>query len=192
VERALSNEDKEIAETRWSDAHGKDHPSPGWGGDQQGSRFIYSQSVLVEAPPEEAFLPIQYIGGHTGWYSYQWLWSLRGFLDKLVGGVGMSRGRRDPLILMAGDVIDFWRVEELIQYRMLRLRAEMKLPGRGWLQFEVEPEEGPGGEAYSRVSVHAVFEPLGLKGRLYWYVLYPSHKMLFTRMLEVIRHSAAH
>ncbi|TFG57931.1 MAG: SDR family oxidoreductase, partial [Spirochaetales bacterium] len=192
VERALVNEDREIAETRWSDAHGRDHPKPGWGGEHLGSRFLYSQSILVEAPPGEAFLPIQYIGGHSGWYSYQWLWNLRGFIDKLAGGVGMGRGRRDPLVLMAGDVVDSWRVEEIVQYRMLRLRSEMKLPGRGWLQFELEPETGRQGEQFSRVSVNAIFEPLGIKGRLYWYTLYPFHKLIFSRMLEVIRHSAVH
>ena len=192
LERALKNEDKEIAETRWSDALGPNQPRQTSSSDHVGSRFIYSQSILVEAPPQDAFLPIQYIGGHNGWYSYQWLWTLRGFIDKLAGGVGMGRGRKDPLILMPGDVVDSWRVEDLVQYKMLRLRAEMKVPGRGWLQFEVTPEKGSEDSSWSRVSVHAIFEPLGLKGRLYWYTLYFTHKLLFTRMLNVIRGFAVH
>ena len=160
IQRALDNEDREFAETRWTDAQLPDDRRNKWGGRRFGSRLMYTESISVPVKPEEAFLPIQYIGGETGWYSYPWLWSLRGFIDKLSGGVGGNRGRRDPLVLLPGDVVDFWRVEELIQYRMLRLKAEMKVPGRGWLQFDVESA----GENQSVIRVTALFEPLGLLG----------------------------
>ena len=114
--------------------------------------------------------------------------SLGKYLDKLSGGVGGNRGRRDPLVLLPGDVVDFWRVEELIQYRMLRLKAEMKVPGRGWLQFDVESA----GENQSVIRVTALFEPLGLWGLVYWYALYPFHRLIFGRMLMEIRSWVTH
>jgi uncharacterized protein YbjT (DUF2867 family) len=196
VERALANEDKAVAETRWSDAtflyeEGQAHKT-GWGGKRFGSRYVYSDSITVPVRPEEAFLPIQYIGGHRGWYSYRWLWNLRGFIDTLAGGVGIKRGRRDPLILLPGDVVDFWRVEEIIQYQLLRLRAEMKNPGRGWLQFETTGSEAPDGMPQTTITLNAIFEPLGVRGLIYWYSLYPFHKLIFTKMLKEIAHSAYH
>ena len=188
IQRALDNEDREFAETRWTDAQLPDDRRNKWGGRRFGSRLMYTESISVPVKPEEAFLPIQYIGGETGWYSYPWLWSLRGFIDKLSGGVGGNRGRRDPLVLLPGDVVDFWRVEELIQYRMLRLKAEMKVPGRGWLQFDVESA----GENQSVIRVTALFEPLGLWGLVYWYALYPFHRLIFGRMLMEIRSWVTH
>jgi len=192
IVRALHNEDREQAHTRWSEALPLEGPRAE-ASVQLGSRLIYTREVESTASPEEAFLPIQYIGGHTGWYSYPWLWSLRSILDKLFGGVGGSRGRRDPLILLPGDVVDFWRVERLEQYRLLRLRAEMKIPGRGWLQFEVSPRSGAAG-SYRRslIRVTAVFEPLGLGGRLYWFVLSPFHLLIFRKMLRNIAAAAEH
>jgi len=192
VIRALENEDRESAMTRWSDAFGPDNPRGRYGGKRRGSRLIYSRSVCIPVTPEEAFLPIQYIGGHTGWYSYSWLWTLRGLLDKIAGGVGGNRGRRDPLILLPGDVVDFWRVEDIEQYRMLRLKAEMKLPGRGWLQFETKEKPVQGQKRGTEVSVNAIFEPWGLRGLIYWYLLYPFHLIIFRKMLKEISHAAYH
>jgi hypothetical protein len=132
--------------------------------------------------PEEAFAPIQRIGGSTGWYSANWFWRLRGFLDTLRGGVGLRRGRRDPYDLRVGDTVDFWRVERLESGRLLRLVAEMKIPGRLWLQFEVDAMDDD-----SVVRQTTVFDPAGFVGLAYWYLLYPVHHRIFSRMLRGIQ-----
>ena len=140
-----------------------------------------SRSVQVPVPTEGAFRPIQRIGGLRGWYFGNWLWKLRGWMDLAVGGVGLKRGRRDPNFLRVGDVLDWWRVEAFEPNRLLRLRAEMKLPGRAWLEFQVTKEaEG------SRITQSAVFEPYGLWGIFYWYGIYPIHQMVFLGMLRKI------
>jgi hypothetical protein len=144
--------------------------------------------MTVEAPPAKAFGSIERIGGATGWYWGDWLWRLRGWLDLLVGGAGMRRGRRDPSRLLPGDAVDFWRVEAVERGRLLRLRSEMKLPGRAWLQFEVDRAEDGAG---SVIRQTAIFEPRGLFGILYWYVLAPVHAVLFTRMLRNIANAAS-
>ncbi len=192
VIRALENEDKEKAATHWSDSLGPNYSGAHWGGARHGSRLVYSRSIRVPVPPEEAFLPIQYRGGNTGWYSYPWMWTIRGIIDKLSGGVGGNRGRRDPFILLPGDVVDFWRVEDVEQYRMLRLKAEMKLPGRGWLQLETNEIKLDDGKRETDLSVHAIFEPLGLRGLFYWYLLYPFHLIIFKKMLQEISFAAYH
>jgi len=180
IERALLNEDRELALTRWSDALSSGDTRQ-WGGESFGSRIVDSRSVRVARPPREAFEPIRRIGGETGWYYGNWLWRLRGFLDLLVGGVGVRRGRRDPRTVVPGDALDFWRVEAFEPDRLLRLSAEMKLPGRAWLQFEVEPD--PEG---SVVRQTALFDPRGLLGLAYWYALYPLHQLVFAGMLRGI------
>lgn len=180
IARALSNEDREIAETRWSDALSSGTPSS-WGGAKFGSRIVDSRSVSVPFAPARAFRPIRRIGGRVGWYYGDLLWRLRGFLDLLVGGVGVRRGRRDPEQLVPGDTVDFWRVESYEPDTLLALYAEMKLPGRAWLQFEVR-----GAERGSTVRQTAIFDPLGLAGLLYWYALYPIHKLVFSGMLRGI------
>lgn len=144
-------------------------------------QLVDRRSVRVEVPPEQAFLPIRRIGGRRGWYFATWLWRLRGLLDRLAGGVGMGRGRRDPEALAEGDVLDCWRVEAVEEPRLLRLSAEMKLPGRGWLQFEVSPD-GPG----SVIHQTAVFEPAGVAGYAYWYLILPLHLIVFSGMLRAI------
>lgn len=179
IARALQAEDREMAATRWSDAVSSGGETSGWGGRRFGSRLVDRQQIEVPAPPERAFAPIQRIGGRRGWYFATWLWVVRGFLDLLVGGVGMRRGRRHPVELRAGDPLDFWRVEAWEANRLLRLSAEMKVPGRAWLQFEVEPVGGG-----SRITQTAVFDPLGLSGLAYWYGLYPIHWLIFRRMLR--------
>jgi uncharacterized protein YbjT (DUF2867 family) len=174
IARALLNEDREFAVTRWSDALSSGAAPPQWGGAVFGSRIVDSRSVRVSRAPHETFALVRRIGGDTGWYYGNWLWRLRGFLDLLVGGVGVRRGRRDPENLVPGDALDFWRVEAIEPDRLLRLAAEMKLPGRAWLQFEVEPH----GEG-SVLSQTAIFDPLGLFGLIYWYGLYPLHQLVF-------------
>ena len=132
-------------------------------------------------PPALAFAPVRQIGGANGWYFGNFLWWLRGTLDLLVGGVGLRRGRRDPHTLAAGDALDFWRVESFEPDRRLSLAAEMKVPGRAWLQFEVEQKiQG------SVIRQTAIFDPTGLAGLIYWYALYPVHRWIFSNMLQSI------
>ncbi len=187
IANALRNEDREFAATRWSDAMSSARPTPRWGGARFGNRLIDSRSVRVAAPPPAAFAPIQRIGGATGWYYGDWLWRIRGWLDLLVGGVGMRRGRRNREQLKAGDTLDCWRVEVFEPGRTLRLSAEMKLPGRAWLEFEVTADaEG------SLIRQTAIFDPVGLAGLLYWYLVYPLHQLVFGGMVRGIVHAVEH
>jgi len=181
IERTLRNEDRDMAETRWSDALSSRGSTPAWGGVRFGSRLVDSRSARVACGPAEAFRPIRRIGGKSGWYYANWLWRLRGFLDLLVGGAGLRRGRPNPDRLLPGDTVDFWRVEAFERDRLLRLSAEMKLPGRAWLQFEVEEDK-----AGSLIRQTSIFDPVGLMGLLYWYGLYPLHALVFAGMLRGI------
>ncbi|MBM4183654.1 MAG: SDR family oxidoreductase [Gemmatimonadetes bacterium] len=186
IARALRNEDAELASTRWSDALSSAGVARSWFGVRFGQRLVDSRVTEVPVPPDRAFRPIERIGGRTGWYAADWLWTLRGFLDLLVGGAGMRRGRRDPHRLQTGDVLDCWRVESIEPGRRLRLAAEMKLPGRAWLEFEVAPSAGGG----STIRQTAVFDPVGVLGRAYWYAVYPLHQIVFGGMLRGIANSA--
>jgi uncharacterized protein YbjT (DUF2867 family) len=181
IERALVNEDREFAETRWSDALARAPQAARWGGRAIGRRMVATRAVRVSRRPHEAFAPIRRIGGPTGWYALDWFWRIRGFLDTLRGGVGLRRGRRDPQDLRVGDTVDFWRVERLEDHLLL-LAAEMKLPGRLWLQFEVEAN----GEG-SLIRQTTIFDPAGYVGLAYWYALYPVHHRVFTAMLRGIQ-----
>jgi hypothetical protein len=180
IQRALENEDNEIAATRWSDARSTREP-PSWGGVRFGSRLIDRRRITIRRSPPEVFARVESLGGRTGWYSPSWLWRLRGLLDLALGGAGMRRGRRHPQRLAVGDTVDFWRVEGYEEDRLLRLAAEMKLPGRASLQFEVEPFE-----AGSVLTQTAIFDPVGLPGLIYWYLLWPAHSLIFGRMLRGI------
>lgn len=180
VARALANEDGEFAQTRWCDAFS----AAGAGGEPSGHfgpRFVESHVADSALPPEALWRRIERIGGAQGWYYANGLWRLRGFLDLLAGGVGLRRGRRDPERLAVGDTVDWWRVEAVDPPRMLRLRAEMKLPGRAWLQFETEPLA-----TGSRLRQTAIFDPLGLAGRAYWHSLYGAHRRIFAGMVRAI------
>ncbi len=179
LQRALTNEDHQFAQTRWSDAFSSASAAPEWGGTKFGRRFVDSRSLGVPFSSAAAFKPVERIGGKTGWYYGNWLWNLRGFLDLVLGGAGMRRGRRDPEHLLAGDTLDFWRVEEIQPGRLLRLGAEMRVPGRAWLQFEVEPIASG-----SIVRQTAIFDPAGVLGQMYWYFLYPVHRFMFAGMLK--------
>ena len=185
IASALQNEDREMAATRWSDALSAAGAPPDWGGVRFANRLFDSRVARVAVPPARAFAPIRRIGGATGWYYGDWLWGLRGFLDLLVGGVGMRRGRRDPDDLCVGDALDFWRVEAYEPERRLRLSAEMKLPGRAWLEFEVS-----GDESGSTIRQTAIFDPVGLSGLAYWYGVYPLHQFVFRGMLRGIATAA--
>ncbi len=185
IARALSNEDREFAATRWSDALSSRGPTRRRSGSTFGTRIIDSRTIHVPAGPEAAFGPIERIGGRTGWYYANFLWRVRGWIDLLVGGVGLRRGRRDPHRLVPGDAVDFWRVEACERPRLLRLAAEMRLPGRAWLQFEVDPD-GP----HSIIRQTALFDPRGLGGLIYWYGLYPLHALIFAGLLRQLASAA--
>ncbi|MCL4694756.1 MAG: DUF2867 domain-containing protein [Candidatus Hydrogenedentes bacterium] len=181
IAEAHREEDEAFVQTHWADALSSIPEKRNWGGVRFGSRIVDSRTVTVDTDPATAFAPIQRIGGRTGWYYGNWLWQLRGLLDRAVGGVGMHRGRRDATDLRVGDVVDCWRVEAIEPDSRLLLSAEMKLPGRAWLQFEVRPE---GGSTVIRQT--ATYDPVGLLGLAYWYVLYPIHEFVFAGMLRGI------
>ena len=185
IAAAIRNEDAEFAVTRWSDAPSAAGAPRRWFGARFGSRLIDSRVADVSVPAALAFRPIERIGGRAGWYWGDWLWRLRGALDLLLGGVGMRRGRRDPERVRAGDTLDCWRVEAIEPNRRLRLAAEMKMPGRAWLEFEVTDRPG-GHHAGSRIRQTAEYDPIGFLGRVYWYALYPLHQLMFAGMLREI------
>lgn len=186
IGRALFNEDLESAATRWSDSESAARSPKRWGGQRFGSRILDSRSVEIDLPADKAFSPITRIGGESGWYFADFLWQLRGFFDLLAGGVGMRRGRHHPTIVRAGDPIDFWRVESFVPNQLLRLSAEMRVPGRAWLQFEAK-ETCPGRTVLSQT---AIFDPKGLWGLAYWYALYPLHAIIFSGMLREVAKAA--
>ena len=183
IERALKNEDRELAETRWCDARAR--PGTGAQGAPGGHLLINEQEIRIAVPPAQAFAPIRRIGGRTGWYFGNALWRIRGLMDLMIGGVGMRRGRPDPETPHPGSVLDFWRVQIYEPDRRLRLFAEMKLPGRAWLDFQVQAEGSS-----TVIRQLAQFEPRGLAGLLYWYLLIPVHELMFREMLRRIARAA--
>ena len=187
IAAAMRNEDQEVAETRWSDALSSSGKTRTWGGVRFGTRLVDKRSARVSVSPGEAFAPIRRIGGDTGWYFGNALWRVRGFLDLMVGGVGVRRGRRDPSEMAVGDAVDWWRVEKYEPAQMVRLSAEMKLPGRAWLGFEITPaDDGPGAVIHQT----AEFDPVGLGGLVYWYALWPAHAAVFRGMIRGIARAA--
>jgi uncharacterized protein YbjT (DUF2867 family) len=181
LQRAIDRTDRHDLETTWFDALA----TPGR---ESLSSLTSLEGMIVErrqraiaATPEQVFAEIERVGGEGGWPYANVLWRIRGLMDRAVGGVGMRLGRRDPNRLRAGDALDFWRVEEVRRPEMLRLRAEMKVPGRAWLQYEVLPVEGG-----CRVIQTAFFEPKGLPGLAYWYALYPIHGLIFRGTVRVL------
>jgi uncharacterized protein YbjT (DUF2867 family) len=184
IERALMNEDRTSAETRWSDA--RSHTSDKRGASVPGRGLLtYEHSVRIPVPPSQAFAPIRRIGGRNGWYFGNTLWRIRGLIDLMMGGVGMRRGRPDPETPFLRSTLDFWRVELYEPNRRLRLLAEMKVPGRAWLEFRSEPDR-----AGTLLRLVAQFEPRGLAGVFYWYLLYPIHESMFRGMLRRIAAAA--
>lgn len=174
VRRAIDRTDRHDVETTWFDSLG--YPGrPDLARDENREGMIVDrQHRSVRATPEETFAQVERLGGDAGWPSGNVLWRVRGLLDRMVGGPGMRLGRRDPQHVRVGDAVDFWRVEEVRPGELLRLRAEMKVPGRAWLQYEtVESQRG------TQIVQTAFFEPRGLSGRLYWYLLLPIHMAIF-------------
>lgn len=178
VDVAFTDEEAAFSETKWSEVL-KGLPTPYH--DVREGRYIDSRTIRVACPPEAAFDPIACIGGEKGWYAFDTLWDVRGALDLLVGGPGHRRGRRDQYALIEGDYLEWWRVETVDSPRVLRLRAEMKMPGEGWLVYELEPD-GDG----TCVRQTAIFDAKGLLGRLYWYAVLPFHHFVFNGTLKGI------
>ncbi|MFF2502464.1 SDR family oxidoreductase [Streptomyces sp. NPDC058067] len=176
--------------TRWSSAAVPGAPSdplptdPDWAG---GSLYEDVREIAVGASPEALWKVVEGIGGDNGWYSFPLAWAVRGWLDRFVGGVGLRRGRRDADRLRIGDSLDFWRVEEIEPVRLLRLRAEMRLPGLAWLEMRVEAD----GEGRTRYRQRALFHPRGLLGHAYWWSVSPFHAVVFGGMARNIAHAAA-
>ncbi len=142
--------------------------------------IIERRQASVAAEASSVFRSFSRLGGDRGWLYLNWTWQLRGMLDRLCGGVGMRRGRRDPEELRVGDALDFWRVEAVEPGRLLRLRAEMRVPGRAWLEFRSSAQA----DGTSSLTQTAYFEPKGLSGLLYWYLLYPIHRVIFSGMIR--------
>jgi len=181
IYKVLQKEEQYSNETRWSDSVSSAGPARSFGGVKFGNRLVDHRTIRVKASPQKAFAPIRRIGGERGWYYANWLWRLRGLVDYVLGGVGLRRGRRDPESLRVGESLDFWRVEEYEPDKRLRLFAEMNLPGRAWLEFEVKPlQQG------TEIHQTAIFDPLGALGQMYWYGLYPLHAQVFAGMLRNI------
>ncbi len=148
--------------------------------------IIYPRHILTAASASDVFRVLTSLGGETGWPYANILWRLRGYFDELIGGPGIRRGRRYSNELRIGDFLDFWRVEELIPDQLLRLRAEMKVPGKAWLEFEIIPQD----EFEVHIIQTAYFMPAGLPGLLYWYTLYPIHVAIFQGMISAIAYKA--
>jgi uncharacterized protein YbjT (DUF2867 family) len=184
IQLALTRTAENSVDTRWSDAAFPTAPwqkaqsDPDWAGELT---LKDHREITTEAPIEKVWEQIEGIGGERGWFGSGWLWYLRGVLDRIVGGVGLRRGRRDPQHLRIGDSLDFWRVEGLEHGKHLRLYAEMILPGKAWLEFNLTEKDGQ-----TVVTQDALFEPRGLGGQIYWYVVSPFHFFIFPTMLRNI------
>jgi uncharacterized protein YbjT (DUF2867 family) len=181
VSLALVDLEAHHIETSWSDALATSQGDvvPVALSTQEGM-IIERRQLMVSIPPNVVFKMICSLGGQTGWLYFNWAWGLRGWVDRLVGGVGLRRGRRDPEVVRIGDAIDFWRVESVEPDKHLLLRAEMKLPGRAWLKFETHSYS----VEQTRLVQTAFFAPKGLFGLAYWYLLYPIHRLIFAGMIR--------
>ena len=171
--------------TRWSSASIPGVPSepmpsdPEWSG---GSLYQDVRTAEVDTSNHEVWKVVEAIGGEHGYFSLDWAWEIRGLMDRAVGGVGLRRGRRDPNTLHVGETLDFWRVEERIPDNLLRLRAEMKMPGKAWLEFKIEKIN----ENKCKLTQRAIFYPKGLAGHAYWWSIIPFHGLVFPGMCRNI------
>ncbi len=187
VKQALEQLEASQVETSWADALVSSQPDqvPAILSTHEGM-FLEQRQQSVKASAHAVFQAFTSLGGANGWLYFDWAWILRGMLDRWVGGVGMRRGRRHPVDVRVGDALDFWRVEAVEADRLLRLRAEMKVPGRAWLQFKAESLE----EGSTQLIQTAFFAPKGLFGLLYWYILYPLHSLIFSGMIRKLAQRA--
>ncbi|MCQ1993959.1 SDR family oxidoreductase [Arthrobacter sp. zg-Y1171] len=191
VKRALGKEKRGEVETTWANASASSDlasdplPSdPDWAGQ---TVYVDSRQRRAAVDPAAVWQVIEGVGGRNGWYSLPMAWAIRGVLDKTVGGAGLTRGRRNPTTLFTGDVVDWWRVELLERGTLLRLRAEMRVPGKAWLEMRVDPD-GEGGSLYRQ---RAIYFPKGLGGKLYWWLIAPFHGLIFPSMAKNITRQAA-
>ncbi len=180
VQMALENDKKGYLESRWTEA--SNLPSYSDSAELKEGIFHNKQIIHTDVSSEKLFQVIQKLGGETGWYFANWLWKLRGLLDRMIGGVGMRRGRRHPTDIRIGDPIDFWRVENYQIGKILKLRAEMKLSGQAWLEFEVKEA----GHNIMTFKQTATFLPTNRFGKLYWYLTIPFHYFIFRKMAKNI------
>lgn len=187
VELAITRIDTDDVETTWNDAliSSKGDEEPVILKTKEGLT-IERRIRTVNVSSQQVFETFSSLGGEKGWPSFQWAWKLRGILDRLIGGVGFRRGRRHPTKLRVGDALDFWRVEAIKPSNLLRLRAEMKVPGKAWLEFQAIEQD----EKKTKLVQTAYFAPKGLLGLLYWYGLYPLHSLIFSRMIKKLAHQA--
>ncbi|WP_404290752.1 SDR family oxidoreductase [Glutamicibacter arilaitensis] len=185
VALALEKIRTDSVETNWATAHPVSAPAdplpsdPDWAGHRV---YVDERTQDSSANAHQLFTVLGRIGGESGYFSFPLLWKVRGLMDKLAGGVGLRRGRRQREKLALGDVVDWWRVEALEPDQLLRLRAEMRVPGRAWLEFRLSAE----GKGKTRLTQRAIFFPHGLSGRLYWWSVYPFHGLIFSSMLRSI------
>ncbi len=181
--RALSRYEQDRIHTRWSDSYPPAHELAIKLHEMERSKlYIISASLRTRKSAASLFSSFCGVGGKEGWFNANWLWKIRGALDKILMGVGSLRGRRHSTILEINDVVDFWRVEDITQDKRLLLRAEMKLPGWAWLEFSVEAND----DATNTLSVRAYYQPSGFWGKVYWYSVYPFHSFIFQNLIEQI------
>ncbi len=187
VQAALDSLEAAQVETTWNDAltTSQNDPTPVLLTTQDGM-ILEQRQLLLSLPSEAIFRAFVGLGGKHGWLYWNWAWEIRGMVDRLIGGVGLRRGRRDPEGVRVGDAVDFWRVEAVEPNQSLRLRAEMKLPGRAWLQFQVRPHSN----GQTLLQQTAFFAPKGLFGLLYWYALYSIHQLMFSGLIQRIAERA--
>ncbi len=183
VVRALSREDQDRVYTRWSDAYPPAHElAMKLTAVDQMSLYTKTISISTDKSSEALFSSICRVGGKEGWFNLNWLWKARGMVDRILMGVGTVRGRRSPTFLRVNDVIDFWRVEDMRPGERLLLRAEMKLPGRAWLEFSIDV----GTDGKRQLTVTAYYQPFGFWGRIYWYAAIPLHIFIFQDLIAKI------
>ncbi len=183
--RQAMDRDGVVVESTWFDAFApRDRASLTSLTSEEGM-IVERRQRHIAAAPDAVFAAVERVGGQGGWPYANVLWRIRGLVDRLVGGVGMRLGRRHPERLREGDALDFWRVEEIRRPELLRLRAEMKVPGKAWLQYEITPIDGG-----SRLVQTAFFEPKGLPGLAYWYALYPVHGLIFRGTVRALAERA--
>jgi uncharacterized protein YbjT (DUF2867 family) len=193
VELALVRVREADVHTAWSSSSLPGAPSdplpsdPEWAG---GSLYTDERSALVHASADHLWKVVEGLGGEQGYYSFPLAWEVRGWMDRAAGGVGLARGRRDPSTLRVGDPLDFWRVEERVPGRLLRLRGEFRMPGLAWLELTIEPTGESAGRPATVYRQRAVFHPRGLHGHLYWKSMEPFHGIIFGSMLRNIRANA--
>lgn len=181
IVNGLDREEQDSIRTRWSDAYPPAHELAIKLHEIETPNFISTYSLLTGKKASALFKSICKIGGKEGWFHSNWMWRTRGMIDRILLGVGTSRGRKSNVDIKVNDVIDFWRIEDIVEDERLLLRAEMKLPGKAWLEFRIDKVE-----KYNQINVTAYFQHKGMFGKIYWYFFVPFHHILFKNLLKAI------